>query len=346
MSRLNLAAWLQRKLEQAWREVRFKLSLRHLHGPKNLTTAPGDVIVMAQVRDGVYYLDEFFAHYRRLGIRHFVFFDNGSTDDTINRIKAEPGTIIDRSTLPLGLYEGHMRKHVAQTYAKDRWCLYADMDEIFDFEASEKIGIAGLVQYLNAEGYTGLVAQMLEMFPDTPIREAAGLSFEQALHAFAHYDISAVKRFAYHDPALPFSALLARNEISSQKTEFFWGGVRGKVFGETCCLTKHPLVFNGAGVEAGTHPHFSTGVRCADITGVVKHYKFANDTLARDAANLKRAGFEHGEDISRLRFFSENPDFSLFSQDASRWDGVSKLIDADFLLRSPRYTKFVKEWQR
>ena len=86
------------------RRARFARSVQHLHGPAQLNTDPDDVIAIVLVRDGSYYLGAFFDHYRAMGITHFVFFDNGSTDDTIARIKAQPDTVIDHSPLPLAQY--------------------------------------------------------------------------------------------------------------------------------------------------------------------------------------------------------------------------------------------------
>ena len=123
--------------------------------------------------------------------------------------------------------------------------------------------------------------------------------------------------------------------------QFCFGGVRGKIFGENCCLTKHPLVFNGPGVTPAPHPHLSMGVTCADITGVIKHYKFAGDTAARDAASLGSGALAHGEDAARAAVLTATPDVSLFSLDARRWNRVELLIRTGFILGSERYSAYL-----
>ncbi len=334
---------LLHRLAEARRRARFAGSVQHLHGPTSLDIAPDDVVLIALVRNGSYYLDGFFRHYRAMGLQHFVFIDNGSTDDTIARIKREKGTVIDQCKLPLARYEDLIRQYPAQTYGQDRWCLYVDMDEIFDFEGRNTIGIKGLVRYLNAGGYTGLVAQMLEMFPKSPLSAVADMPFKQALLEFQYFDLSTVVRYDYHAADIPFAPLLTDNSLASDKIKFCFGGVRGKVFGENCCLTKHPLIFNGPGVTPAPHPHLSMGLRCADMTAVIKHYKFTNNPMQRDSASLGSGDLAHGEDVARLRTMTQDPDVSLFSLDARRWNRIELLYRAGFLVPSDDYRAFIAD---
>ena len=343
MIRRNIFSRIFRRLEVFRHRAHFAASVRHLHGPRQLDVAPHDVVLIALVRDGTFYLDAFFEYYRAIGVKHFVFFDNGSTDGTIERIKAEPGTIIDQSTLPLGEYEWMFRQYPANTYGRDCWCLYVDMDEIFDFEGRAALGIQGLTRYLEQEGATAFLSQMLEMFPDAPLKDVAEMPFADVLEAFRHYDISALTRYAYHSHDIPFWELLTSNSLMDEDAKFLFGGVRGKVFNETCCLTKHPLIFNGPGVDPGLHPHLSSGVRVADVSGVIKHYKFTNNPQMRDGVSQKVGGYMHGEDSARLNVLEKQPDLSLWSDDAQLFQGVEPLYRDNFLLRSDRFSAFVSE---
>lgn len=325
------------RLSERRRRARFAASLRHLHGPRRLETAQGDVVAIVLVRNGSYYLDAFFDHYRSLGIRHFAFIDNGSTDDTLDRLAARTDCVVDQCTLPLSRYEDLIRAYPADTYGRDRWCLYVDMDEILDFEGAATHGIRALTSYMEAKGHTAMVAQMLEMFPKAPLAQTAHLPYDRVLREFIYYDIGSVTRYDYHSPEIPFSALLRDNRLSSEAVKFRFGGVRGKVFGENCCLTKHPLIFNGPGVRPAPHPHLSMGVTVSDVTPVIQHYKFANDSLRRDAESLSSGDLAHGEDAARAQVQSAHPDLSLFSLDARRWNRVELLARAGFTVTSQAY---------
>ncbi len=323
------------------RRARFARAVRHLHGPVGDTLPQDAILAIVLVRNGAYYMDAFLDHYRAMGVTQFAFIDNGSTDDTLARVMAEPDTILDQCTLPLAGYEDLIRQYPAQTYGRDRWCLYVDMDEVFDFEGRAQIGLPGLIAYLEGQGATAFVAQMLEMFPKAPLTAVASFSYTQSLEEFVYFDLSAVRKYDYHSRDIPFSDLLRDNLVPDDRVQFCFGGVRGKVFGENCCLTKHPLIFNGPGVTPAPHPHLSMGVTCAEITGVIKHYKFAGDTAARDAASLGSGALAHGEDAARAAVLTATPDVSLFSLDARRWNRVELLIRAGFILGSDRYSAYL-----
>lgn len=338
LQRPSLLGRFKKRLAKAVHRLRFRASLRHLHGPGKRTAAPDDVVLVALVRDGAYYLDAFLDHYRSLGIRQFVFFDNGSTDGTLERIKREPGSVILQSTLPWGQFENDFRNHAVQRYAKDRWCLIVDMDEIFDFEGRNKIGLTGLIQYLGEQGYSGMMAQMLEMFPKAPLKQVADLTYPQALEQFRYCDISSIRSHDYTDAATGLSYFLQQNSGQPPLPQILFGGIRGKVFGEGCCLSKHPLIFVGPDVDPARHPHASTGLNLAPMTAVIQHYKFANDTLARDRQTLAAGSISHGEDRLRLTRMEQAPDLSLWSEEAQAYPGITALQTQGFLQADPAYS--------
>lgn len=342
--RRSLLSRLRNRLSQAARRWRFARELTHLHGA-GFTVPQGEVLAIVLVRDGAYYLDAFFDYYRAMGIRYFAFIDNGSTDDTVARIAAQPDCVIDRAVLPLADYEDLMRAYPAQTYGRDRWCLYVDMDEQFDFEGRQTHGLPALLRYLEARGYTALMAQMLEMFPRTPLADVQDLGFADALEAFSWFDISTVDGFDYHSDRIGFGALLGGNTLSNDALKFKFGGVRGKVFGEACCLTKHPLVFNGSQVVPAPHPHLSQNVVVSDFTAVIRHYKFAGNVAARDAASATSGDLAHGEDRARLEVLSARSDLTLHSEDAQQWAGIAPLVEVGFLVASADYTAFLAQEQ-
>lgn len=90
IKRPSIFTRIRNRLSEAARRRRFASAVEHLHGA-GFTVPKGEVLAIVLVRDGAYYLDAFFDYYRRLGIRHFAFIDNGSTDETIARIKQQDG---------------------------------------------------------------------------------------------------------------------------------------------------------------------------------------------------------------------------------------------------------------
>lgn len=333
---------IRRRLAESARRRRFARALVQVHGHKGFAVPKGAVLAIVLVRDGAYYLDAFLEYYRAMGISHFAFIDNGSQDDTLDRLKTEPGVVVDQACLPLSVYEDLLRAHPAQTYGRNRWCLYVDMDEQFDFEGRKAHGVRALVHYLEKRGDTGMLAQMVEMFPDVPLRETRDLTFEGALARFRFYDVRSIESLPYHSDTIEFSALLRDNHAPTGAV-FKFGGVRKRIFNEDCCLTKHPLIFNGPSVTPAPHPHLSSGVRVSDVQGAIRHYKFAGNTAARDGASAGSGAFAHGEDRARLAVMNAQPDVSLFSEGVQLWSGIGPLYAAGFLQVSNAYRADLEE---
>ncbi len=315
--------------ERALTGRRFRQSLTRMHGPAQFDSGPSDVIVMTPVLNGAWYLPEFLRHYRALGARHFVFLDNGSTDATVAMLADEPGVAVLQSPLPLGPYEREFRQHMARVYGPDRWCLFVDTDEVFDWEGHAQ-GLAALTAGLTEMGATALVAQMLEMFPTCPLRDAVGWDYARVQRDFGYCDLTHITRFGYLAADNPLVGLLTTNRLLNPALSYLFGGVRKRVFDEDCCLTKHPLVFAGGGTSPATHPHCAGNVTVAPFTALIKHYKFANDPFGRDRAGLAAGAVSHGEDAKRLAIAAD-PDLTLMSPDAQPYNGIAMLQTAGFL---------------
>lgn len=322
---------LRKRLAKEKHRMRLHRGIRHLHGPRQRVAAADEVVLVSLVRDGSYYLDAFFDHYRGLGIRHFAFVDNGSSDDTVERLKQEDGVALLQCRLPWGEFENDLRAYAAQRYGQDRWCLIADMDEIFVFEGQNGNGISNLIQDLASHGYTGLMAQMLEMFPKAPLCEVAHLPYREVLDRFEYCDTTSIKAWSYFAPESGLSYFTQQNLGATDQMQLLYGGIRGKVFGENCCLTKHPLFFLGPDVSPCPHPHVSAGLNLAPWTALIKHYKFANDALERDRLSLASAAISHGEDRLRFDLLQNQPDLSLWSEAAQRYPGFLALQKQGFL---------------
>src|SRR5215218_10670361 len=170
-------------------------SIDHLHGPEEVPYGEDELVVVCLVRDGRPYVKSFVEHYRSLGAKHLFFLDNNSTDGTVEALKKYDNTTILRSKLPWKEYEVLFKQYpVGRFGGKNRWCLYADIDELFDYPYSDVVGLDSFLGYLNSNSYTAVVAQMLDMFPEEPLSGRASNPLDEPLkERHRVYDISTVK---------------------------------------------------------------------------------------------------------------------------------------------------------
>lgn len=310
----------------------------HLFGPRTVTLRDDDVMVTALVKNAAYFIATFIDHHIQLGVRHILFIDNGSTDASVEIAKRFPCVTIVRNTLPAFRHEAHLRSEISRRVARGGWVMFADADELADIPLPGQTGLAGLVGHCNRSGYTAVVGQMLDHFSDEPYHRLRGLDYKEAISSLRLYSLAAVESIDYDNRAeIPFSYFLERNSCPDRGVQLKRGGVRRELFGENPFLSKHSLVRNLPETTLMTHPHCASGVRVADVTLLLRHYKLAGDWVERDAHSVRTNVWRHGEDRLRLAAVGTG-DFRLTSAQPRTWASVDTLLDEGFLYASSAFS--------
>src|SRR5215212_378856 len=323
-------------------------SIEHLHGPEEVPYGEDELVVVCLVRDGRPYVKTFVEHYRSLGAKHLFFLDNYSTDGTIEALKNYDNTTVLRSTLPYKGYRLAFKQYLIDRFGKrDRWCLYADIDELFDYPYSDVVGLDSFLDYLNSNSYTAVAAQMLDMFPEEPLSgREENLQAEPLKERLRFYDISDITRTSIKE-----RLSLRNNTLESEDIEFFSGGIRGAIFGARPHLTKHPLVFLDGRVKpmeglSLDSDHWVANARVADISCVLLHYKFLDGYFHKQAVRAveEENYWNDSADYKRyLQVLDNNPYLQVKRESARELRGVNDLVENGFLVVSEEYMMMVYE---
>jgi hypothetical protein len=312
-----------------------------LHGPPRVVLAPDEVALVSLMKDAAYFIGPFIAHHQALGVRHIVIVDNGSNDDTVLIAKGFSGVTVIRNTLPAKRHEVLLREVATRQVLQGGWVLFADADEMF--ETPMGVALPRLLAYLNAQGFTAMVAQMLDLYAPQVYGDSKGWTYPEVIARADHYSLGQVTSLAYHDrDQIGFSWFLAQNTAPESVTLKI-GGLRAELFGEACFLSKHSLVRNLAGIGLMTHPHCASGVQVADVTGLLRHYKLAGDYLARDRASVAAGTWDHAEDAKRLAAAKGGDGFMPKPRAAQTYSGVRELVDQGFLVVSDSYRRAISK---
>lgn len=294
---------------------------------------PDECGAVSLVKNAAYFLPEFLKYHLDLGVRHILIIDNGSSDDTVAIAQAHPSVTVVRNTLPVRRYENLLRSQLARRYFKGGWLLFLDSDEMFSPPTEGSGALRGLCRYANAHGYSAVVCQVLDMVSDLPLAQTADMPYAEALARFRRYSLTDIERFDYFDPSSGFAWFLAQNRCVSREVQVLFGGIRKRSFGENCCLTTHRLVRNLPEVGLYAHPHVSVNVDCADVTALIRHYKFCGDIVARETRQVSDAVWGHGQDRARMARLTEDPDFRFDLSDTHTFSSVGELYENGFLVR-------------
>lgn len=305
------------------------LRVRHHAGPRRVEAGADQPIVFCLLRNGMPWLTSFLAHHRALGFRHFVMLDNGSDDGTLEALEGEKDITLLTSAAPYHAYENTLKRHLVDRYGRDRWCLFVDIDEQFDYPLRAQVPLARLIAYLDGAGCNAMVTQMLDMFAARPLHELDIAGEVNLLNVFGSYDLATIRAEPY-----PFG--------STAPIAMHWGGVRKAVFGTDNGLTKVSFFRNVAGLAPFVHWHHVKRGIFSDISGVLYHFPFEAGFARKveEAAQSGRYGYHTTGEYRAYRQRAGDAGFTIASETARPFRGTDALVEEGFLVVTDRYRAF------
>lgn len=318
---------------------RIHRSVSHLHGDVTPDLAPSEAIVLCVVRNGAPWLADFIAHHLDRGFRHIVLLDNDSTDGTVELARCKAVTVL-HTGLPFARNNVLLRRYLVERFARRRWSLTVDVDELWDYAYSNEVELRHLLQHMTEQRANAMVAHMLDLFAPTLPRRPLPLD------AYCHYDLAQITRDGLDcDRGFRHCGFEA---VAPGVTEqgLYRGGVRARVFGlETVWLSKMPLLYFDGEIAPLVHPHFSHRARIADTSSVLLHYKMIHTFRDQVAEALRRK--QHFQKSSEYTHYhvtlQQTPEPSLLSPTTRTLRSVDQLVDEGFLAVSGSFRELIAE---
>jgi len=313
-------------------------SVKHIHGTRRIKYGKNEVIVLCLVRNGELWMKSFIEHYFSLGVKHIVFLDNDSTDETISIARKYKNVTILQTKVPYKKFNILIKRYLIRRFSKNRWCLLVDVDELFDYPYSDVVSLSSLIEYLNKKGSTAVVAQMLDMFSDKPLSSLKSRKGDSIKDLYKYYDISDIQKAQYD---------ISENKISNNDIKLYQGGIRRTFFSVNPQLWKHPLFFSDGKTLLVGH-HLVINAHVADFSCILYHYKFINNfpVKVEEAVRLENYWNNSYEYKKYHDVLEHNPDL-VFKQKTSRLlRNVNELVDNGFLVVSQDYMDWVEKCKK
>ncbi|MEX0337920.1 MAG: glycosyltransferase family 2 protein, partial [Arenibacterium sp.] len=94
---------------------------------------PRDILLVSTMRNEYVRLPYFMSYYRDLGVGHFLFVDNDSTDGTLEYLSGQPDVSIwtTKASYKKATYGVDWVNWINRKYAHGHWTLVVDPDEFF-----------------------------------------------------------------------------------------------------------------------------------------------------------------------------------------------------------------------
>lgn len=333
---INLLRKPSQVLDLYIRPLILENEVQPIYGPQTIDYDIDELIVLCVVRNGELYIKSFIEHYQSLGVKHLVFLDNGSTDETVNIARQYENVTVLQTHCPYQKYETLFKQYLVNRFSKNRWNLFADIDELFDYPYSDVLSLKSLLTYLNQNAYTAVLVQMLDLFSEQPLAQVESYPDDNLKEKYRYYDIENLEKERYPS----YYGVLSNSEI-----KWHWGGVRKTLFGTNNYLTKAALVFVDKNIKTFVNCHQVKNARIADFTCLFLHYPFVSSFYKKVAEAVKSnryavsASHEYQKYWERLE---QDPNLNIKGETARYYQGCLNLITEDFLVVSPAYLHWVK----
>jgi hypothetical protein len=233
---------------------------------REISIAEHEILCGVTVRDEADLLPYFLQYHENLGVDRFLVVDNLSQDGTRELLLDHP---------KVHFWQTGMRYWPAnagtawievlfRAFARGHWCLVVDPDELFYYPDVETRSLRQLCDELDQAGKVAMHAVLLDMYSDSPIREAVYHSGQDPAEVTPFFD----REFSHlHATAGPW-----------RNFEGFVGGLRRRAFGEESLpfLSKFPLCryTTERVIAGGVHSTNAPREEIASERGAVLHFKF------------------------------------------------------------------------
>ncbi|TRW98877.1 glycosyltransferase family 2 protein [Paracoccus sp. M683] len=247
-----------------------------------------DVLVFTTLRNERARLPYFLDYYRKLGVGHFLFVDNDSTDGSATFLAGQPDASVwlTSDSYKTARFGMDWINRLLRRYGHDHWCLTVDPDEFFIYPHHDSRPLRALTEWLDAAGDRSFSAMLLDVYPRGPVEQAFCAEGQNPLEVANWFDAA---NYTLHK----------NNDYGNL---WIQGGPRGRVFfanhpGRSPALNKIPLVkWNWRYVYASsTHmllPRHLNVVYDQEggerASGCLLHTKFLSSLTEKAAEELNR----------------------------------------------------------
>ena len=320
-----------------WKRRRLLLrSLRNRHQISAVTTrdiARDGVLVFSTMRNEALRIDHWLAHYRALGVAHFLIVDNGSDDGTAEVLARQPDVSLwsTPDSYKASRFGVDWLTCLQIKHGHGRWCLTVDADELLVYPDSARRGLPDLVAHLEAQGRAAFGALMLDMYPKGPVG--------QARYGGGQDPIETIPWFDAHNYRAKIHSVFGNLWIQ--------GGVRDRMFfgsqpERSPTLNKTPLVKWHRGYAYVTSTHqilprrlndvFDTG-QGGRVSGVLLHTKFLPNIGEKSSEEMKRAQHFENSELYQPYYAALVDDPDLWCETSVKYEGPEQLEDLGLMTR-------------
>jgi hypothetical protein len=284
-----------------WRSYRLRLQRRRCHfrawrksfelrsvADRTKQIGADSILLMSTLRNEHVRLSYFLRYYRNLGVEHFLFVDNGSTDGSREYLAEQPDASVWTTD---GSYKNSRFgmdwiTHLQRKYAHGKWCVTADVDEFLVYPFCETRPLRALTDWLDNSAVRSFSAMLLDVYPKGNIAAQTYVEGQDPLEIAQYFDSG--------------NYVISKNKAYGNL--WIQGGPRMRMLfadspRQAPALNKIPLVKwdRSFAYHSSTHALLPRGLNLTydewggeKPSGVMLHTKFLNTLATKSAEELER----------------------------------------------------------
>lgn len=291
-----------RRKRRLIRAVRKSSELRSLQDNTD-RIRPSDILLVSTMRNEQIRLPYFLDYYRKLGVDHFLFVDNGSQDGTAQYLKGMRDVSLwqTNASYAKSHFGVDWMNYLKRKYAHGHWVLVVDPDEFFIYPFCDTRPIRALTDWLENSSIRSFSAMLIDVYPKGRIDETPYQAGQNPLEIANWFDSG--------------NYTISRNPMYGNL--WIQGGPRARVFfadqpKQAPALNKIPLVKwdRRYAYVSSTHSLLPRGLNQVYETnggekacGALLHTKFL-DTLGTKAA----------EELARGQHYAQSREYIAYAE--------------------------------
>ncbi len=150
----------------------------------------GDTLLVSTVRNEAIRIPFFLQFYRNMGVDHFLFVDNGSTDGFMDHVSGMSDVSVwyTNASYKAANYGVDWMNALKRRYAHEHWTLVVDPDELFIYPFCDSRPIKALTDWLDNSSIRSFSAMLLDMYPKGRLEESSYRAGQNPLEIASWFD--------------------------------------------------------------------------------------------------------------------------------------------------------------
>lgn len=270
-----------------------------------------DIILFCTLRNEAIRIPFFLEYYRNLGVNHFIFVDNDSTDKFDEVIKGHDDVSVyhTKGDYKKSNFGMHWLNYLLRKHGSNHWCMTCDPDEFLVHSSNKEQSLKHLTSYLDSVTRRFFFTIMVDMYSEQKLGETEYRMGDDPLKVCSYFD----KVGYFYNPNEEMNSLWVQGGVR-MRTLFKTHPSKGPALNKTP-LVKWKWYYSYVSSMHTLLPRRLNAGYKYSLTGVLLHYKYMSLLAEKvEEEMVRKQHYGNSEEYKKYQALFES---SLFDENVS-----------------------------